>query len=181
VTTTAEVDERLRLEIYHGFATTGRVPSQPELADRAGVTRREVTESLDRLAAARHVVLDATGACWCRPAAPGVACRWPGSSGGTPSPGNEVAHFLVPMARVWDDVVTTCGSQRLFCSTGCVHRWLERTANSLGSVLDLGRLVAACTALVRRPARAWLRPPRAQPGRRPLPRRGLRGPFWGLG
>jgi hypothetical protein len=45
------------------------------------------------------------------------------------------------------------------------------------------RSLALCDlhALVRRPARAWLRPPRAQPGPRPLPRRGLRGPFWGLG
>jgi YVTN family beta-propeller protein len=36
----------------------------------------------------------------------------------------------------------------------------------------LWRFVAACTALVRRPARAWLPPPRAQPSSRLLPRRG---------
>ena len=32
----------------------------------------------------------------------------------SPPVGDEVAHFLVPMARVWDDVVHTCANQRLF-------------------------------------------------------------------
>src|SRR5271165_1626847 len=37
-----------------------------------------------------------------------------------PPDGEQVAHFLVPAAQMWDDVVHTCGNQRLFCSEGCV-------------------------------------------------------------
>src|ERR1700744_4658244 len=63
-------------------------------------------------------------ACW-RPHA------W---NGGTDPPpdGDQVAHFLVPAARMWDDVVHTCGNQRLFCSSGCVADWLERTGSPRG-------------------------------------------------
>jgi hypothetical protein len=89
-----------------------------------------------------------------------------------PPPGNEVAHFLVPMGASLGRRPYHLQQSAAFCSTGCVHRWLERTGNSLGSVLGLGRFVTACTALVRRLARAWLPPPRAQPSSRLLPRRG---------
>lgn len=57
-----------------------------------------------------------------------------------PPPGDEVAHFLVPAAHMWDDVVHTCGHQRLFCNTACVERWLEETGNERGDVLDLPTL-----------------------------------------
>jgi hypothetical protein len=33
-----------------------------------------------------------------------------------PPSGDQVAHFLVPSAHMWDDVVYTCGNQRIFCS-----------------------------------------------------------------
>ena len=39
--------------------------------------------------------------------------------------GGQVAHFLVPAARMWDDVVYTCGNQRIFCSEACVAIWLN--------------------------------------------------------
>jgi hypothetical protein len=97
-----------------------------------------------------------------------------------PPPGDEVAHFLVPMARAWDDVVTTCGHQRLFCSLDCVHRWLQDAGHQLGYTMDLARLW--------RLAQHWY-DGRLDPGyvrREPSQAReyfrtaGLSGPFWGL-
>lgn len=97
-----------------------------------------------------------------------------------PPIGDEVAHFLVPMAQVWDDVVHTCSNQRLFCSVECVQRWADSTRNVPGYVMDLatlwrlasrwyeGRLDAGYER--REPARAieYFRSV------------GLTGPFWGL-
>lgn len=57
-----------------------------------------------------------------------------------PPEGEEVAHFLVPAAHIWDDVVHTCRHQNLFCSTRCVDDWLERTGNRRGYVMDLATL-----------------------------------------
>jgi hypothetical protein len=54
-----------------------------------------------------------------------------------PPPGEQVAHFLVPAAQIWDDVVHTCRHQRAFCSTDCVDAWLDRTGNERGYVTDL--------------------------------------------
>ncbi|WP_051813381.1 organomercurial lyase [Kitasatospora sp. MBT63] len=97
-----------------------------------------------------------------------------------PPPGDQVAHFLVPMHRVWDDVVRTCGNQRLFCSTDCVGSWLRRTGQERGYVMDLetlwrfaadwytGRLDAGYTR--RDPAAAG----------EYFARIGLHGSFWGL-
>lgn len=67
------------------------------------------------------------------------ALAWVVDRSGPPA-GDEVAHFLVPTSRIWDDVVHTCANQRLFCSTGCVDDWLVRTGNDRGYVLDLGTL-----------------------------------------
>ena len=97
-----------------------------------------------------------------------------------PPVGDEVAHFLVPMAQCWDDVVHTCNNQRLFCSVECVQRWAESTNNEPGYVMDLatlwrlasrwyeGRLDAGYER--REPAQAldYFREV------------GLSGPFWGL-
>ena len=55
----------------------------------------------------------------------------------SPPIGDEVAHFLVPMAQAWDDVVHTCGNQRLFCSVECVQRWAESSGIEPGYVMDL--------------------------------------------
>ena len=51
-----------------------------------------------------------------------------------------MAHFLVPAARMWDDVVRTCGNQRIFCGPGCVQSWLEATGHTPGYVMDLPTL-----------------------------------------
>jgi len=57
-----------------------------------------------------------------------------------PPEGDEVAHFLVPMAQVWDDVVRACSNQRLYCSLDCVERCLSDTAQQRGYVMDLATL-----------------------------------------
>jgi hypothetical protein len=77
-----------------------------------------------------------------------VATRCPGCSralawnvgNDAPPPGREVAHFLVPAAHIWDDVVHTCGHQRLFCSPECVAAWLAATGSTRGYVMDLATL-----------------------------------------
>lgn len=46
-----------------------------------------------------------------------------------PPPGEQVAHFLVPVARMWDDVVYTCAHQRIFCGAACLDTWLTRTGH----------------------------------------------------
>ncbi len=101
---------------------------------------------------------------------------------GTDAPpvGDEVAHFLVPTDRIWDDVVHTCGHQRLFCSEACVDRWLADTGNERGHVMDLPTLW--------RLARGWYagRLDRGYQRREPVEAHayfedvGLEGPFWGL-
>ncbi|HEX4019241.1 MAG TPA: organomercurial lyase [Frankiaceae bacterium] len=53
-----------------------------------------------------------------------------------PPVGSEVAHFLVPMAGCWNDVVFTCSNQRIFCSPDCVDAWLSRTKQEAGYVMD---------------------------------------------
>lgn len=81
---------------------------------------------------------------------------------------------------MWDDVVRTCGHQRLFCGEPCVAAWLARTGNERGYVMDLTTL--------RRLARGWYagRLERGYRRREPSEAKdyfrsaGLRGPFWGL-
>lgn len=97
-----------------------------------------------------------------------------------PPPGDQVAHFLVPARRMWDDVVRTCANQRIFCSEHCVADWLDRTGNERGYVMDLPTLW--------RLASGWYagRLERGYVRREPtaaadyLRAAGLSGPFWGL-
>ena len=117
-----------------------------------------------------------------------VATRCPGCDAAlawvvgrdAPPPGHEVAHFLIPAAHIWDDVVRSCGNQRLFCGEGCVDAWLARTRHERGYVMDLATLW--------RLARGWYdgrlergyrrrEPSEAQDYFRSV---GLSGPFWGL-
>ncbi|WP_106815790.1 organomercurial lyase [Microbacterium timonense] len=109
----------------------------------------------------------------------GTAHAWVVDSGNPPA-GEQVAHFLVPMAHVWDDVVHTCENQRIFCSEACVDEWLERSTSPRGDVFDLATLW--------RLASHWYSG-RLEPGyRRREPTAaaayfrdaGLTGPFWGL-
>jgi hypothetical protein len=97
-----------------------------------------------------------------------------------PPPGDEVAHFLTPVAHIWDDVVHACAHQRIFCAEACVDAWLARTDNPRGYVLDLPTLW--------RLARGWYagRLERGYQRREPVAAAayfaevGLTGPFWGL-
>ncbi len=57
-----------------------------------------------------------------------------------PPAGDQVAHFLVPMAQVWDDVIHACENQRIFCNEDCVDRWLAETSNTKGEVFSLTAL-----------------------------------------
>lgn len=97
-----------------------------------------------------------------------------------PPEGPGVAHFLVPAARIWDDVVHTCGNQRIFCDTDCIENWLATTGNARGSVFDLNVLW--------RLAAHWYDGRLDSPYRRREPSQardyfhsvGLHGTFWGL-
>jgi hypothetical protein len=117
-----------------------------------------------------------------------VATRCPGCGGphawnvgrAQPPPGDQVAHFLTPVARMWDDVVDTCRHQRAFCSEDCVDAWLARTGNARGYVTDL--------PTVWRLAQHWYdgRLERGYVRREPVEAAeylrsvGLSGAFWGL-
>jgi len=108
----------------------------------------------------------------------GTAHSWIVDRGGPPS-GSQVAHFLTPMAHVWDDVVHTCENQRIFCDERCVDRWLERTGSARGSVFNLETLWKL--------ASQWYAGRLDTPYRRREPKEaheyfasvGLVGPFWG--
>lgn len=97
-----------------------------------------------------------------------------------PPAGDQVAHFLLPTARMWDDVVRTCRNQRIFCSESCVDAWLAATGQQRGAVLDLAALW--------RLAEHWYdgRLERGYVRREPrsaalyLSSVGLAGAFWGL-
>jgi hypothetical protein len=97
-----------------------------------------------------------------------------------PPDGEQVAHFLVPASRMWDDVVHTCGHQRLFCSEDCVDAWLKTTGADRGYVMSLGTLWRfAAHWYDGRLKRGYQRrePARAAEYLRGV---GLSGPFWGL-
>lgn len=97
-----------------------------------------------------------------------------------PPEGPQRAHFLVPTAHMWDDVLHTCSNQLLFCDDACVDAWLVRTGNAEGYRMDLATLW--------RFASQWYagRLDRGYTRREPAEARsyfqsvGLHGPFWGL-
>jgi hypothetical protein len=97
-----------------------------------------------------------------------------------PPDGSEVAHFQTPTARMWDDVVSTCSQQRLFCSQACVGRYLDREGLTQGYVMDLATLWRlAAHWYDGRLSRGYQRrePTEAKAYLRDV---GLSGPFWGL-
>ena len=58
----------------------------------------------------------------------------------TPPQGQQIAHFLIPTSRMWDDVIHTCGNQRIFCDEICLKKWLESSGNDSGYSMDLKTL-----------------------------------------
>jgi hypothetical protein len=109
----------------------------------------------------------------------GTPHAWTVDRAGPPT-GAGVAHFLVPVDRIWDDVVHTCSNQRIFCDEGCVEDWLARTGNPAGSVFGLSTLW--------RLAAHWYEGRLDSPYQHRDPREardyfrgvGLTGAFWGL-
>jgi Alkylmercury lyase len=109
----------------------------------------------------------------------GKAHAWTVTSDGPPG-GSQVAHFLVPTRRIWDDVLFSCANQRVFCDERCVDAWVAREGQERGYVADL--------ATVWRLARGWYAGRLDEGYRRREPAEatayfrevGLRGPFWGL-
>jgi Alkylmercury lyase len=97
-----------------------------------------------------------------------------------PPEGDQVAHFLVPAAHMWDDVVFTCGNQRVFCDDACLDASLAREGRQRGYATDL--------ATVWRLASGWYagRLDRGYVRREPaaaheyMRSAGLSGSFWGL-
>lgn len=69
----------------------------------------------------------------------GSAHSWTVTNERPPS-GDQVAHFLTPVARVWADVTHACENQRIFCSSDCVDDWLTRTGNDRGYTMSLETL-----------------------------------------
>jgi alkylmercury lyase-like protein len=111
------------------------------------------------------------------------ACRRPLAWTVTPTrppEGPGVAHFLVPMDKIWDDVIYACSNQRIFCSEGCVHAWLAAIGHAEGYMLDLATLWHL--------ASGWYSGRLDSPYQRKDPQSaadyfrtvGLHGPFWGL-
>ena len=97
-----------------------------------------------------------------------------------PPEGDEVAHFLLPAARMWDDVVRTCANQRLFCGESCVDSWLAATGQDRGYVMDLATLWRLASGwYAGRLERGYTRrePSAAADYLRAV---GLSGQFWGL-
>jgi hypothetical protein len=98
----------------------------------------------------------------------------------SPPVSDWLAHFLVPTAQMWDDVVHTCSNQRLFCSDECLNDWLLANGREKGYVMDVATLW--------RLASRWYegRFDHGYQRREPAAARdyfknvGLRGPFWGL-
>lgn len=56
-----------------------------------------------------------------------------------------VAHFLVPVTEMWNDVVYSCSNQLLFCDRSHVELWLQKSGNAFGTVLDLPTLWTLAT------------------------------------
>lgn len=56
-----------------------------------------------------------------------------------------VAHFVVPVRQMWNDVVYSCSNQLLFCNRTHVEEWLQTTGNTFGTILDLTTLWTLAT------------------------------------
>jgi hypothetical protein len=98
----------------------------------------------------------------------------------TPPEGHQLAHFPVPVAHMWDDVVHTCRHQRLFCSDACIAAWCRSTGTAQGYVMDLPTLWRFASHWYDgRLDRGYVRrePEAAKDYFRGV---GLSGPFWGL-
>ncbi len=109
----------------------------------------------------------------------GRALTWEVTADAPPA-GTEVAHFQTPVSAMWDDVVSTCTNQRLYCSGACVDRWLGDRSLPRGYVMDLATLWRLASGWYDgRLSRGYTRrdPASAKDYLRGV---GLSGSFWGL-
>ena len=98
-----------------------------------------------------------------------------------PPPEPYVAHFLVPAARWWDDVVRTCSTIRLACHLEHVEAWAAAAGERVGAVVDLPTMWRLGTV--------WYGDRLHDDHRRRTPEEaaavlaelGLTGPFWDMG
>jgi hypothetical protein len=97
-----------------------------------------------------------------------------------PPPEPYVAHFLVPAARWWDDVVRTCSTIRLACDPAHVQAWAAAAGERVGAVVDLETMW--------RLGKVWYGDRLHDDHRRRTPEEatavfaelGLTGPFWDM-
>ena len=109
----------------------------------------------------------------------GAAHAWTVTNEGPPE-GDQVAHFLTPVDRIWPDAARACENQMIYCSERCVADWLRVTGHSRGYVMSLQTLW--------RLAEHWYDGRLDSPYIRREPSAaaeyfrsvGLHGPFWGL-
>lgn len=94
--------------------------------------------------------------------------------------GEEVAHFLIPTSNMWDDVVHTCGNQRIFCNEHCVDQWLDKTGNSRGYVMNLETLWKLAAKWYEGRLQEGYRRRELAEAKEYFRSVGLSGPFWGL-
>ncbi|NVB80959.1 MAG: hypothetical protein HOV81_21360 [Kofleriaceae bacterium] len=95
-----------------------------------------------------------------------------------PPEGPEVAHFLVPVREMWNDVIHACSNQRLFCDSACIDRYLAANRLVEGTRLSLPELWRLASRWYEgRLARGYQRraPAQAEAYFRSC---GLDGPFW---
>ncbi|WP_092558341.1 organomercurial lyase [Herbiconiux ginsengi] len=108
-----------------------------------------------------------------------TAHAWTVTNQGPPA-GDQVAHFLTPVDRIWPNAAHACENQLIFCNESCVNGWLNRTGNNLGYVMSLETLWRLATH--------WYDGRLDTPYIRREPAAaadyfysvGLRGSFWGL-
>ncbi|MFC4530514.1 organomercurial lyase [Sphaerisporangium dianthi] len=94
-------------------------------------------------------------------------------------PAGLVAHFLVPIPRMWDDVMYTCAHQSLFCSEEHVGRWLRQSRSPRGAILDMRTLWLLATRWYAGRFTREYRRRTPDEARALFHELGLVGPFWG--
>jgi hypothetical protein len=117
-----------------------------------------------------------------------VATRCPGCGGphawvvgrDAPPHGAQIAHFLTPVAHMWDDVVHTCSNQRIFCGDDCLSVWLAISGNDRGSAADLPTLWRLAAGWYGGRLEAGYRRREPEEAAAYFAAVGLTGAFWGL-
>lgn len=97
-----------------------------------------------------------------------------------PPKGDQLAHFLVPTSKMWDDVVHTCGNQRIFCNQVCIDQWLVDNQLPHGYVMSLETLWNLASGwYAGRLSEGYVRREPAE-AKDYFRKAGLSGEFWGL-